>query len=161
MTVRTCTLALVAALLVPFSASAKTYPHAKAKVQVDIPDDWNVKTDDDSLFASPKDDSVALIFGVMDAHKLDEALKELDKELGKTFKNIKTEKPEEVDINGLKGVSVDATAKVEGKEVEMGLMVLQTTPGTVLLVMGFAEKGKFKAHEATVVGIFKTLKATK
>lgn len=146
-------------VLVPALALAKTYPHGDAKVSITIPDSWKVETEENSLTANSPDESVVLLFMVVEATDTDEALKALDKELDKVVKNVKTDgKPEEITVNGMKGVVIDGTGKVDGQKVDLGLLVLSTKSGKVLFGLGFGETGKYKKHEADVEKIFKSIK---
>ena len=110
---RKATLITVLSLCIPLVANARTYKDDKAKVQVDIPDKWKVEAEEDSLMAQSPDGEIGLIFLVMDAAAVDKALDEMEKELSKIFKDVKPDgEAEEVTINGMKGVSIDAKGKI-------------------------------------------------
>ena len=154
--------AITLALLVPLCGQARTYKDDKAKVSVDIPDNWKVEAEEDLLSASAPDDSIGLVFLVMPAEAVDKALEELDKELSKMMTDMKPKgEAEEIKLNGMEGISIDGTGKVDGAKVEFGLMLLETKNGKIVMVLGFAQAGTWKKNEAAVAGIFKSLKPTR
>ena len=109
--------------------------------------------------ASPRDGSLLLVFGVVAARDLDQALQNLDKDLSKFVRSTKIEdKPEPVEINGMRGLSVAASGETEGKKVDIATLLLETKTGKILMVLGIGEKGKFERHVPIVQQILNTLK---
>jgi predicted Zn-dependent protease len=159
---RILVLALVAAFLIPATSMAKTYPHAEAKVEVTIPDNWKVEGEDDTLSAVSADETLGLVFTVLAAKDVDAALEGLDKELSSFIKDLTPKKEgQPVTINGMKGMTIDAEGKIEGVAMDVGLMILEAPSGKVILVFGFAAKGTMNKHERAVQGIFQSLKPTR
>lgn len=159
---RSLVMTALAAMLISTVATAKTYPHEGAKVQVDIPDTWTVEAEDDTLSATSKDETIGLVFTVLAATDVDAAVDALDKELSSFIKNLRQDgKPGEVTINGMKGVSIDGKGEVEGVKMDIGLMILKAPSGKVIMVLGFAAGGTMDKHERAVQGIFKSLKPTR
>ncbi|MFT7621716.1 MAG: putative Zn-dependent protease [Myxococcota bacterium] len=159
---RVLILAALAAMLIPATSSARTYPHETAKVEVTIPDAWKVEADDDVLSATSADEMLGLVFTVLPAAAIDEALDQLDKELASFITDMEPDgKPSEVTINGMKGITIDGKGKIEGVAMDIGLMILEAPSGKVVMVLGFAAKGTMDKHERAVQGIFKSLKPTK
>jgi len=68
----------------------RSFSHAEAGVQFELPRGWKAKPDGEVITVSTADDSLQLVFWVPDEDTFDAAVKDLDKELGKTIKNVKT-----------------------------------------------------------------------
>jgi predicted Zn-dependent protease len=141
---------------------AKTYPHAEAKVEVTIPDNWKVEGDGDTLTATSADETLGLIFTVLEAKDVDSVLEGLDKELESFIKDLRPKKDAAVvTINRMKGMTIDAEGKIEGVPMDIGMMILEAPSGKVVMVLGFAAKGTMGKHEPAVQAIFTSLKPTK
>ncbi len=151
------TLALVA--FATSSVSAKWYSDKAAGVKVNIPKKWKVEGDDTTLSAESKDGAAALLLMVLDAENLDAALEKLDEELSKVVTNFKEDgEAEQINLNGMKGVAADGEGDIEGKRAMIGLMVLQSPTGKVVLVLGAVQKSKWKKHKKRITKILQSLK---
>jgi predicted Zn-dependent protease len=152
-------LALLFALMLPASlAMAKTYPHDGAKVSITIPDSWKVEPSEDSLTAKAPDETVFLSFIVMEAADVDKAAAELDKELDKVMKNVNVGKGEEMTINGMKAYFAEGSGEVDGNKVDIGVVVIATKSGKILLGLGFGAAGKYDKHQKDITSIFQSIK---
>ena len=150
---------LVCLILAPVSVSAKPILIRASGVQVELPEYWGVRRQEGILMASPRDGTLLLVFGVVTARDLDEAVKNLDKDLSKFVRSSKIEgKPEPVEINGLRGLTVAASGEAEGKKVDIATLLLKTKLANILLVLGIGEKGQFEKHLPVVQQILGTLK---
>lgn len=148
------TIALVAA----GTLSAKKYPHADAGVVVDIPGSWTVTGDEHSLSADTKDGHAHLSFIIMPAESVEAAMNALDAELSKSIQNLKHDAGRDVTINGMQGHSVDGTGTVDGHAVEVGVMILKTPTGKILVVFGVISEEGAKKHHNALVRILKGIK---
>ncbi len=152
-------LALFLTILLPASlASAKTYPHDEAKVSITIPDSWKVETDSNNLTAKTTDESAFLSFLILDAGDVDKATAEIDKELDKVMKNVDVKPGKELTINGMKSYIAEGTGEVDGAKVDIGVVVLSTKSGKILLGLGFGAIGKYETHQDEITGIFNSIK---
>ena len=156
---RVLSVAIAVLLVLPsLGAAAKPYPHKSAQAQVDIPDDWKVEVTDDPLSAETKDGNLWVGFNILEAKDLEKAFKELDKELGKLMKKMTYDKPEDVEVNGMKGFTCEGKGQVEGNDVDFGTMVLVTPSGKVLLAIGFGATGKYEQHQPALTKIFTSIR---
>lgn len=57
--------------------------------------------------------------------------------------------------------AADAIAKVEGKPVDLGVVLVVTPAKKVLLVLGAVEKSKAKKHEKAITSLFASIKPAK
>jgi hypothetical protein len=144
-------------------AHADTRVHQKAKIQLWVPDHWDVEDgDDDMLLLSEPGGEAAVVFLVLKAKDLETALGAIDKEISKFVTDVQVQgEPEEMDVNGMPAVVIDAKGKVEGKKVDLGLMVVKTPAGKALLVLAMCESSKMKKHEAVFLKVMKSLKPAK
>ena len=156
------TLIFLAATLLPASTFAKTYPHEEAKVQVDIPDTWKVEIEDDTLQATAPKDAAGLVFSIVEAKELAAALESLEKELSSIVKDMKAlGEPEKVKFNGMEGYTINGKGKIEGVDVDLGVMILKAPSGKVIVVLGFTSSKSTEKQDAAIEGIFKSLKPMK
>ena len=150
---------LVCLALSPVSVFAKPFLIRAAGVQIELPEYWGVREREGILMASPRDGTLLLVFWVVAARDLDEALKNLDKDLSKFVRSAKIEgEPEQTEINGMRGLSVAASGKTEGKKVDIATLLLETKSANILLVLGIGEKGQFEKHLPVVQQILGSLK---
>ena len=150
---------LLAVYWVPGISEARTFNHEKAGVLVDLPDYWGVQDKQGVIVTSPRDGSVLLVFGVVPQHNLQQALRELDRQLLNFVKSPKIEgRPESVNVNGMKGYSVGASGMTEGKKVDIAVLILDTHASNMFLVLGIGEKGKFEKHVPVVEQILGSLR---
>src|SRR5437899_3107433 len=66
------------------------FTHKEAGVQFVLPKGWKAQPDGEVITVSTADDSLQIVFWVPDDATFDAAVKDLDNELGKTIKKIKT-----------------------------------------------------------------------
>lgn len=140
------------------SLAAKKYPHNDSGVSVDIPGNWTVTGDDHSLNAQTKDGEAGLYFIVMPADSTQAALNALDAELNKVVQNLTHGEGEDITINGLEGRSIEGKGTVEGAPVEVGVLIVKTPSGKMLLVFGIISETGAKKHSKALTRILKSIK---
>ncbi|MCC5813968.1 MAG: hypothetical protein JJT78_04370 [Leptospira sp.] len=151
---------LIPALAIPLIA--KTYPHPGAGVSVTIPNGWDVDGDEDSLHASSKSGEVAISFVILPYGSADMAIKEANKELGKTFKGYKSsQKAEKINWNGMNGYYTEGDGSIDGIPMHVDTAVLKTPKGKVVMILGAAAKRSFSKYEKQITSILKSLKPLK
>ncbi len=121
------------------------YRHEAAGVKFTLPAGWKAKPDGEVITVSTADDALQMVFWVPEEDTLDAAVKDLDSELGKTIKNIKTTGKETKDThNGMPHYSVSGTGEVEGTTIEWSVDVLAAKK--VVLILSFAAPGAWEKH---------------
>lgn len=123
----------------------ETFTHKDAGVQLQLPKGWKAKPDGEVITVSTADDSLQIVFWVPEEDTFDAAVKDLDKELGKTIKNIKTTgKPTRDKHNGMAHYGESGTGEVEGTVIAWSVDVLAAKKP--LIILTFAAPNLFEKH---------------
>jgi hypothetical protein len=94
---------------------------------------------------STADDSLQMVFYVPDEDTFDAAVKDLDNELSKTVKNVKTTDKGTTDThNGMPHFSQGGTGEVNGTTIEWSVDVLAAKK--VVIILTFAAPGIAEKH---------------
>lgn len=137
---------LVAAL----PALAETRVHEGAQVEVWIPEGWDAEFEGDTMTISDdaEDTSIAVVFTILKCSELGEALELLEKEVEENVSKLKVdEEPEEMNINGMDALSVDAKGEIEGEAVELGFVILNTPNDKILMIVGIGTAESIEANQ--------------
>src|SRR6266851_3846071 len=135
----------------------RSFSHAEAGVQFELPRGWKAKPDGEVITVSTADDSLQLVFWVPDEDTFDAAVKDLDKELSKTIKNIKTtDKGTSDKHNGMPHYSQGGTGDVNGATIEWSVDVLAARK--VVLILTFAAPGIAEKHADEAVQFISSIK---
>jgi len=132
-----------------FSApvTQEVFTHKEAGIQFELPKGWTAKPDGEVITVATADDSLQMVFWVPDEDTFDAAVKDLDKELDKTIKNVKTtDKGTRDTHNGMPHFSSGGTGEVEGVTIEWSVDVLAAKK--VVIILTFAAPGIAEAHAA-------------
>ena len=114
--------------------NGQTFTHPDAGVQFELPKGWKAKPDGEVITASSADDGLQVVFWVPDEATFDAAVKELDKELSKTIKNMKTEgKPTQDTHNGMPHYEEAGTGVVNGATIAWSVDVLGAKKPLIIL----------------------------
>jgi hypothetical protein len=135
----------------------RNYSHAEAGVKFELPKGWKAEPDGEVITVSTPDDSLQMVFWVPDAETFDEAVKELDKELGKTIKNIKITGKEKTDThNGMSHYGQSGTGDVDGTTIEWSVDVLGAKKPVIIL--SFAAPGVWEKHATNAAQFIASIK---
>ena len=163
-------LALLGSTLAPMT-SAKTsglseiaaaqgqgvFTHQDAGVRFQLPKGWKAKPDGEVITASSADDALQVVFWVPDEANFDAAVKELDKELGKTIKNMKiVGKPSEDVLNDMPHYGETGTGDVEGTTIVWSVDVLGAKKP--LIILTFAAPNLFETHASAYEALLNSIK---
>ena len=137
--------------------AGKTFTHPQAGVQFQLPAGWKAKPDGEVITVSSADDALQVVFWVPDENTFDAAVKELDKELGKTIKNMKTEgKPTQDVLNGMPHYGETGTGDVNGATIVWSVDVLGAKKPLILLT--FAAPNLFEKNADAYEKLLSSLK---
>jgi predicted Zn-dependent protease len=122
-----------------------TFTHQGGGVQFKVPAGWKAKPDGELITVASADESLQVIFWVPDENSFDAAVKELDKELSKTIKNMKTEgKPAQDTLNGMPHYGETGTGEVDGATIVWSVDVLGAKKPVIILT--FAAPNLFEKN---------------
>jgi hypothetical protein len=141
---------------------AEVRVHEAAHVSIDVPKDWKTEVDNDTMTITDPKEEVAFFLMILDAGDIQKALDAIDSEVSKSFKGVKWEnEPKTHKLNGMDAIGLDGLATVDGKPVELGVLLVATPAKKVLMVLGAIEKDKTKQHEKTVEKFIASIKPAK
>jgi hypothetical protein len=142
---------------IPVSQDGETFTHREAGVQFQLPKGWKAKPDGEVITISSADDALQVVFWVPDENTFDAAVKELDKELGKTIKNLKTAgKPTQDTHNGMAHYGENGTGVVDGSTIEWSVDVLGAK--RPLIILTFAAPNLIEKHADSYVKLIQSIK---
>jgi hypothetical protein len=135
------------------------FSHKDAGVEFELPNGWKAKPEGEVITVSTADDSLQMVFWVPDDDTFDAAVKDLDKELEKTIKNIKTtDKGTSDKHNGMPHFSTGGTGEVDGTTIEWSVDVLAAKK--VVIILTFAAPGIAEKHAAEALQFINSIKKT-
>jgi hypothetical protein len=144
-------------LVTPVTQENRLFSHKEAGVQFELPKGWKAKPDGEVITVSTADDSLQMVFWVPDEDTFDAAVKDLDKELAKTIKNIKTTDKGTSDThNGMPHFSEGGTGEVNGVTIEWSVDVLAARKAVVILT--FAAPGVAEKHAEEALKFITSIK---
>ena len=147
----------LAKLSAPVAHENRSFSHKEAGVQFELPKGWKAKPDGEVITVSTADDSLQMVFWVPDENTFDAAVKDLDKELSKTIKNIKTTDKGTSDThNGMPHFSEGGTGEVDGTTIEWSVDVLAAK--RVVIILTFAAPGIAEKHAEEAVQFISSIK---
>jgi hypothetical protein len=135
----------------------RSYTHEQAGVKFELPKGWKAEPDGEVITVSTPDDSLQMVFWVPDEANFDAAVNELDKELGKTIKNIKMSGAGKKDMhNGMPHFGQGGTGEVEGTTIEWSVDVLGAKKPVIILT--FAAPGVWEQHAESAAKFIASIK---
>ncbi len=137
--------------------NSDVFTHQDAGVQFQLPKGWKAKPDGQVITVSSADDALQVVFWVPDEDTFEAAVKELDKEIGKTIKNMKTtEKPTEDTLNGMPHYGVVGTGEVNGATIVWSVDVLGAKKP--LIILTFAAPNLFEKNSDAYEKLLSSIK---
>jgi hypothetical protein len=133
------------------------FTHPDAGVRFQLPKGWKAKPDGEVITVSSADDALQVVFWVPDESTFEAAVKEMDKELGKTIKNMKTVgKPREDVLNGMPHYGETGTGDVDGTTIVWSVDVVGAKKP--LMILTFAAPALFEKHAAAYEQLLNSIK---
>jgi len=142
------------------SAEAGTKVSKSGGVSIDVPDAWKVSGTDRLVGIADPDRHMGLLLFIVDKSDAEKVLTGIDKQLAKTATDIRwSKKTKPIKLNGMKGMSRDGSATMDGKEVLTTEMFLGPTgTGKAIVAFAGADPGWLKSHGAELLATFKSIK---
>ena len=147
----------IAKLNTPLTQENRIFSHKDAGVQFELPKGWRAKPDGEVITVSTADDSLQMVFWVPEEDTFDAAVKDLDRELGKTITNIKTTDKGTSDThNGMPHFSTGGTGTVSGATIEWNVDVLAAKK--IVIILTFAAPGVVEKHAEEALKFINSIK---
>ena len=141
----------------PVAQENRIFSHKDAGVQFEVPKGWKAKPDGEVITVSTADDSLQMVFWVPEENTFEAAVKDLDNELGKTIKNIKTTDKGTSDThNGMPHFSTGGTGQVGGATIEWSVDVLAAKK--IVIILTFAAPGVVEKHADEALKFINSIK---
>ena len=151
------TISRAAASVSAVASQDETFTHTGAGVQFQLPKGWKATPDGETITVASADEALQVVFWVPDEDTFDAAVKELDKELGKTIKNIKTTgKPTQDTHNGMAHYGENGTGVVDGATIEWSVDVLGAKKP--LIILTFAAPNMIEKNAANYMKLVNSIK---
>ena len=162
MTPRSCLAALLALTLLAANLSAtdddwNTLTHPSGGIGLSFPPSWSLDQQDASLLAWSPDDAVRMMFRVISDDGLAVAMAAMNRELASQVADARLSRPAETAFNGMDAVAANGTGVVDGRSVDIGVVLVRTGKSQVLLVMGFSVVGEADTHIGDVQRILASI----
>ena len=133
------------------------YTHAEGGIQFELPAGWKATPEGDHMTLSTQDNSLSVVLWVPAEGDFQQAVDELDKELGKTIKNIKPSgEPRETTVGGMQTFSQSGTGDVEGNEIQWSVDIIKAKKPVIALT--FAAPGVWEKHQGEYQQFAKSIK---
>jgi hypothetical protein len=141
-------------IMMPALATAENLSYEAAQVQIQVPDGWKQEPSENSLTVTAPDSTMTVVFSVLEAQNINDAISSIDSEVEKAVGKIawKNEgKGQDLTINGMEGKEFVGTAN-EGAIV-VDEIVLDTPAKKVLAIYWFStpEADKKYAEEIKMI----------
>jgi hypothetical protein len=143
------------------TAAADSITMKKAKVTIDVPDNWKSSKNGDEVDLSDKHDDVAISFVTVDAGAINAATKAVGKSLGSKIDKLTFKKEEKVSFGGMKGISISGDGFLHGVNIDLAVVVLDTPADDKdLVIIAIGEDAKLAKHMDEIVHVFQNLHQT-
>lgn len=134
------------------------YPADEPYFSVTFPDDWNVDGEDQSLSASPEDETVAVELMALDAEEFDAAIDEAAKALAEEFGELEWTDPQEAKVNGMDVVLANAKGELEGETVHVNCCFFAPEKAeTMFMLFFFAPSVALEKHGEALNSILQSI----
>ncbi|MFN3426025.1 MAG: hypothetical protein ACK41G_00445 [Candidatus Thermochlorobacter sp.] len=134
-------------LSVAFSAMLGWHTHKVAGVQVWIPDNWKIESQNNYLAATSPDDEVYVGYIVSTALDMDATLDNLETQLRTLVQDAKFDKShDDFTINGMPAWGFGGTGTHDGQPVEMRIELIFTPKKKVLILVAVSSHTGLERH---------------
>ncbi len=148
----------LATVLTAVPAFAETITYPSAQVSISVPENWKSIKKGDVVTLADRSDDVAVAFALVPAGAVREASKIAGNALRSKIQNLTFKKEEKVNINGMSGVAFEGDGLLNGINIDLAVLVLDTPSNDKdLFVFALAEDAKLAAHKPEVKYVFRNI----
>jgi len=121
---------------------------------------WTVKVEKGIQSVSTPDGAIRMEIRSFAAADAEKAVTDIEKHLTRTIKDYAdTSKAQEIEMAGMKGVLGEATGKVDGRDVEIALLMLHTPSGKFVMMITHVDPARASKHEKAFADFLDSIKA--
>jgi hypothetical protein len=136
---------------------SNVYTHKEGGIQFEVPNGWKATPNGDNMTVSSTDGGLQVVFWVPDENSFEDAVKDLDKEISKTIKNVKTVgKPTQDTHNGMPHYGESGTGEVEGTTIAWSVDVLSAKKPVIIL--SFAAPNLYEKNSVAYEKLINSIK---
>jgi hypothetical protein len=140
-------------------AYADQITHKRARITIDVPENWKSSTSGDLIQLSDQNDEVAITFVAVETGSKKAAARIAKAELKKKIRNLTFTDPSDVTINGMPGVAFGGDGYLGDTNIDILLLALDTPSDEKdLLVIAIGADEKIAAHKREVTWVFEHLR---
>jgi hypothetical protein len=133
------------------------YTHEEGGIQFEAPPTWSAEGEGDTITLKAPDNSVAVVFTVVEQANLENAANAIDAELEKVMQNVEAKGEVEKDTyNGMTVFSQDGTGEIGGNQILWGTALLMAKKP--VLVYSFAAPGLWEKHQDDIRKLIESVK---
>ena len=139
------------------ASDSNVFTHKEGGIQFEVPSGWKATPNGDNMTVSSTDGGLQVVFWVPEENSFEDAVKDLDKEISKTIKNVKTVgKPTQDTHNGMPHYGESGTGEVEGTTIAWSVDVLSAKKPVIIL--SFAEPNLYEKNSAAYEKLIDSIK---
>lgn len=128
------------------ASGANIYTHGEGGIQFEVPAGWKAEPNGEQMTLSTQDSSLSVVLWVPAEDNFEQAVDELDKELGKTISNVKPSgEAKETTVGGMPTFSQSGTGVVEGSQIQWAVDIIKAKKPVIVLT--FAAPGVWEKHQ--------------
>jgi hypothetical protein len=144
--------------LVGPAGAQETVGFAGAHVQIVVPQNWKSMTKANTILLADKGEDVAMSFVAVPAGSLKKASAYAGNALRARIQNLTFKKEERITINGMTGVSFEGDGMMNGVNIDLAVLMLDTPAQDVdLMIFAVAEDAKLAAHKSEIKYVFRNI----
>jgi hypothetical protein len=139
------------------ASDSNVFTHKEGGIQFEVPSGWKATPNGDNMTVASGDGGLQVVFWVPDENSFEDAVKDLDKEIGKTIKNAKTVgKPTQNTHNGMPHYGESGTGQVDGTTIAWSVDVLSAKKPVIIL--SFAAPNLYEKNSADYEKLINSIK---
>ena len=136
---------------------ANVFTHKEGGITFEVPSGWKATPNGDNMTVASADGGLQVVFWVPEENSFEDAVKDLDKEISKTVKNVKTVgKPTTDTHNGMPHYGESGTGDVNGATIAWSVDVLGAKKP--LIILTFAAPNLIEKHAADYLKLVGSIK---
>jgi hypothetical protein len=133
------------------AAEARDVTYAPAGLRLWIPDSWHADDSRGVLAAVDQRQEVVFALKAVPAQSIQQALAQFDAEMAQVVTGMQPNgSPQQLDVNGLQAIGVDAKGYYQGTPVDMTLMVIEAPSGQMAMLHLICESSSLQRHRADI-----------